>query len=306
MIPGGTNTFTGQTKLNGGVTTITADANLGAIGTGAGVNLNNATLRANATFALNHSARWTNPCIIDLNGVGGTLDITGSNILTVRGPLLDPGRLIKIGSGTVLFCTGGNPYTGPAALNEGVVRSGTITALSFFSDWTLANITGTALDPGGFNQTPGSLAGGGTTGSKVTSSVAGAVALKTGRNFSSSSSSYAGIIRNGSGTVGQTRMGYGTFTLTGANTVNAGFLPVNGSPANGIVTVNSTGPLGGRGHLIAMVTANPGGMVSPGASIATPNTGPMDLSRGGRLKIEFDGSGSRATDILTIGGNFTL
>ena len=71
---------------------------------------------------------------------------------------------------------------------------------------------------------------------------------------------------------GNTRPRNATNTYTGATTVNAGTLLVNGTSASVSHTVANTGTLGGNGS-VGSVTVNTGGTLSPGSSIGTFATG---------------------------------
>ena len=123
--------------------------------------------------------------------------------------------------------------------------------------------TGALLDLDGFDQTIGSLAGAGNVG-------LGSATLTTGND--DTSTIFAGAI---AGTGGLTKIGAGTFTLSGINlysgntNVNGGTLIVNGSIASSsLTTVNAGGTLGGNGT-VGNTTINDGGTLSPGSSIGT-------------------------------------
>src|SRR5690606_35578902 len=102
-----------------------------------------------------------------------------------------------------------NTYTGTTTINGGILTAGVANALGTSTAVTLANTAGAGLDLNNFDQTIGSLAGGGTTGGNVT---LGSGTLTTG---DASSTIYAGTI---SGTCSLVKIGTGTFTLSGANT----------------------------------------------------------------------------------------
>ncbi|NKW10713.1 hypothetical protein HGG76_20710 [Ochrobactrum tritici] len=81
------------------------------MGTG-GLNIaNNATLRLNNSFALNHA--------IELNG-GGTID-TGANNNTLADVVSGTGALTKIGTGK-LSLSGANSYNGGTVINGGILQ----------------------------------------------------------------------------------------------------------------------------------------------------------------------------------------
>lgn len=133
--------------------------------------------------------------------------------------------------------------------------------------------------------TIGSLAGGGNV------FMNGSNALTVGGD--NTSTTFSGVYQNSGGAAALTKTGGGTLTLSGANTytgattVNAGMLAVNGSIASP-VTVNSGGTLGGTGTFNA-VTVNNGGTLGPGLSTGIMNTGNLTLTSGSTLTIEING-----------------
>jgi autotransporter-associated beta strand protein len=145
------------------------------------------------------------------------------------------GALAKAGTGTLML-TGANTYTGGTTVTAGTLQ----------------------------------LGDGGTTGS-----ILGAIALAGGNLVvdRSNTVSLDGAI-SGSGSFNQ--IGTGNTILTAANTytgatsVNAGTLSVNGSIANSNVTVNAGGMLRGNGT-VGNTTINNGGTLLAGA-VGTPGT----------------------------------
>ena len=106
----------------------------------------------------------------------------------------------------------------------------------------MADAAGAILDLNGFNQTIGSLSGGGNTGGSVT---LGTATITTGGN--NASTSFAGVI---SGTGGLVKTGTGTMVLTGSNTytgattISNGTLALVGGSQASPVTVSSGASLG--------------------------------------------------------------
>ena len=104
----------------------------------------------------------------------------------------------------------------------------------------------------------------------------------------------------GGGTGGSlTKIGTGTFTLSGANTytgattVNGGALFVNGSTSSSsAVTVNS-GTLGGNGTMGGAVFVNIGANLAPGptgnGSTGILNTGDLTLHSGSNFSVDLEG-----------------
>ncbi len=158
-------------------------------------------------------------------------------------------------------------------MTAGILRAGAAGAFSPNSAFNVGAL-GT-LNLSGFDQTIGSLAGSG----PVRLSIA---TLTTGND--NTGTTYSGAIQ---GAGGLTKAGTGNFVLsgtsayTGATTVNAGTLSVNGDiSSSSVVTVNSGGTLGGTGTLPSTVI-NSGGTLAPGNSIGTINvSGDLNFNSG--------------------------
>ena len=141
-------------------------------------------------------------------------------------------------------------YSGGTTIISGTLAQGAANALGSTSGALAVN--GGVLDLGGFNLTVGALSG--SAGGVITSGSAGALTLTAS---SAASSTFAGTIQNGSGTVAFTKAGAGTLTLAAANTyggattVSAGTLLVGdagalGSAAGTLVAAGGTLDLGGN------------------------------------------------------------
>jgi polygalacturonase len=119
-----------------------------------------------------------------------------------------------------------------------------------------------------------------------------------------SNTTFAGTISNGTHTVALTKIGGGTFTLTGTNvftggtTVSNGTLLVNGS-MTGTVTVVSSATLGGTGLLRGPVTVN--GTLAPGSSAGTLAIS-NSLIASGILQYEL----GTISDLTVVRSNLTL
>ena len=279
LILSGTNTYTGNNTISGGTLSISADNNLGAapISPTAGQLVFTGT-----TGVLNTSTTFT----LDANrgisfgaGVIGTIDTDNGTTLTYDGVMAGTGSLSKLGTG-MLILSGTNTYTGATNISAGTLQLGTSSErISNSSALTVAS--GATFDMNGLSETVGSLAGAGT----VTSGAPGSVTFTHAGN---GSTTFSGLIENGSGTVALTKAGTGILTLSGTNTytgittLNAGTLSIAADNALG------TAPL----------AATPGHLVLNGGTLATTATFTLDANRG----ISLDNSGGA----LSPGSTFTL
>lgn len=271
----GANSYTGATTVAGGT--------LRAGSAGAFSSASTFTVQGGATLDL----AGLNQTIGSLAGAGtitlgaGTLT-TGANggSTTFSGTIGGTGGLTKTGGGTFTLA-GVSSYSGATTVAEGMLRAGNAGAFSSTSAFTIAG--GAMLGLGGFNQTIGSLAG------------AGAIDLGTGTlttGANGTSTSFSGSI---GGTGGLVKNGAGTFTLTGVNsytgatTVNAGKLVVNGALAS-TVTVNG-GSLGGSGT-VGGIVASAGSTIAPGNSIGTLTVnGNISFAAGSIYQVEVNAAG---------------
>jgi len=269
----GANTYSGGTTVDGG-STLDLTNNAGA-GTG-GI-----TLQAGSTLGLNNVAIT--------NTVGGSgdpnINVTGtSSMPTFTGTALTTFNILGTDNSAttdVLTVTttnasyAGMTNVGGTAAGSSVTLKGGATN-AFGSTSTVSIFTGSVLDLGGYNQAIGSLGGGGT----VTNSGGSAGVLTTGGN--NTSTTFSGVIEDGTNAMALTKTGTGTLTLTGANTysgattISGGTLEVDGSIANTSgVTVNAAGTLSGTG-VIDPATTTIIGKLAPG-NAANP-TGMLTIS----------------------------
>jgi autotransporter-associated beta strand protein len=121
LILAGTNDYTGATYLNGGVTSISSNASLGSVTTGAGVNLNGGTLSATASMALDNAGSAQRNIALGSNG--GTLDVATGQTLIVSGALSGEGNLSKTGAGTLVL-SGTSTQTGTTTVTAGNLQVG--------------------------------------------------------------------------------------------------------------------------------------------------------------------------------------
>jgi len=282
----GINSYGGGTFLNSGTLAVSSDANLGA--PSGGLTFNGGTLQLLAGFTSNRD--------VTLNA-GGIVDTNGNNA-TWAGAVAGAGGLTKIGTG-ILTLSGAGTYLGPTFVNAGTLQAGIVNAFAPGSAYTVAS--GAVLDLNSFNQTIGSLAGGG----NVT---LGSATLSTGND--NTSTNFSGDISGVGG--GLTKIGTGTFTLSGTSTysgttnVVGGTLVADGSIANSAFTVQSGAVLGGPGTIGAL-TAQSGATVAPG--LVTPFTqlnvaGNASFAAGSTFLVNVNGA--NRNDRLQVGGRATL
>ena len=201
---------------------------------------------------------------------------------TYAGNLSGTGTVTKSNTGTVTF-TGNNTYSGATAINGGTLIVGP-TGIGDSSAVTVAS--GATLQLGA-NETIGSLAGAG--------ALTGAFTLTTGGN--NSSTTFSGPVTS----TGITKVGTGTFTLSGTGTsaglvANGGTLALGGAftaPA----TVGNGGTLSilsGGGALTGSVTAAAGSNTIVNGSVTGAVTNAGTLSGTGTVTGAVTNTGTLA------------
>jgi len=350
----GTNlTFGGNSTLKAIDVTVALDANRGiAINGGFTATLD----AAGNTLILNGS-------IVDGTGAGavavndtGTVIFNGSN--TYSG-----GTLVGVGQSAGVARAGSDTAFGTGPVTIGQSGNASTARLEIFNDHTLSNpinfqarnnISVGIESLSGNNALAGtiSLGVGGATyliqsdaGNLTLSGAAGggtAVTVVSGtRNLTlmgSGNGIVSGSIVNGGGTVGITKDGTGTWTLSGADTytgvtnvlngtlqisgaisgsttISGGVLQNTGS-IGGTSTVNG-GTLTGTGTLTGAVTVNSGGTLAPGLGGPgfTPLGNSLTLNPGGHLALDLFGRTSvsqydellvQSGGVITLGGDVQL
>jgi autotransporter-associated beta strand protein len=257
----------------------------------------------------------------------------GGGVLTVGSVLADggAGRGLNMGTsgslaaGTVLL-TGSSTYSGDTVITAGTVRLGVDGGLPSGSGKgnlvfdTPANAA--VLDLNGFDTTVNGLSSGSSATTMVINSATGTTkTLTVGGN--DATSTFGGVLANNAGTGGTlalTKIGTGTFMLTGSNgyngatAVNAGKLLVNGQLGNTAVAVNASGLLGGGGTILGDVTVGSSGTLSPGNSPGVLTVGSLSLVAGSHTLMEITGTSASLYDQivgtgvggLSYGGNLDL
>jgi autotransporter-associated beta strand protein len=316
---GGTGTATGQLTIGGGTCTVTTTTTaINTAATGAGVSVITIT---GGTYTANGNITRTGGTgtVSTLTLNGGTLVATGRNIGSATQPIIfeaqsgtltgltelnGGGAWTKTGAG-LLTVGGANLWSGTTTITAGTLRMATANALPSGTGKGGLTVSGT-LDLAGQSTAVNGLAGAG-----LITSTGGACTLTVGNN--NASSTFDGLIQDGSGTVSLTKTGSGTLTLSGANaytgatTIGAGVLRVTGSTAVGSAVTLSGGTLEGGGTVGGGITVT-SGTISPGAggnTIATLTTGAVTCTASSVLVIDLD-SVAPACDRLSSTGTVVL
>jgi len=247
------NTYTGVTTFGGGtvsVDTIGDGGEAGNIGMASTSRWNHifdgGTLSYTGLTASTDRDFWVlgNGGRIDVTTAGETLTIQGIEIaldgnLTLGGAgdilissaIFSGGGLIKEGAGT-LTLSGANTYNGAATISNGMLVLG---AADVIPDWS-ALVVDSTLDMNGQSETIGSLAGAAT--GMVTNSVAAPVTLTAGGD--GTSTTFSGVIEDGSDTMSFIKDGTGVLTFSGTNAYTG-----TTTISNGALSITNTGALPG-------------------------------------------------------------
>ena len=205
---GGSIIITGNTvSISGAIDTKAAGT---TSGTGGNINIT-ATNGLNLTSSTITANGLTNDGTLTINTNATSITTGGVNNGQTAGVISGGTNIVKTGTGA-FFLNGANTYTGSTTISDGILKIGSATVIPTTSPVILNG----QLDINGFSPTFASLAGT-STSAKLTNSVASSTVTITINQ--TTSTSYSGIIQNGSGTtLGLIKSGAGILTLSGANT----------------------------------------------------------------------------------------
>ena len=233
------------------------------------INFNSGTFVANGTITMPSQISTV------VKAGGANISVANTQTLTLGSPLTDgggSGGLRKLGSGA-LSLTGSNTYTGTTSIAAGSLSIGNALALQNSTLDLAASDTGT-VSAIGQNSTLGGL-----TGSRNLDMLTRTLSI--GNN--GASTTYSGTLSNGA----LTKIGSGTFTLTGANAytgatvIDAGVLQIGSSGTTGSLSTSSAISGSAGAGLVFSRTDNYGGNVANniGGGIGlTLNSGTLALT----------------------------
>ena len=170
-----------------------------------------------------------------------------------------------------LVLSGTNTYAGPTTVSAGTLRAGSTTGFSALSAFSVAS--GATLDLGGFASSIGSLAGSGV----VTNSGTTIAALTTGAD--NTSTTFSGVIQNGTSPTALIKTGTGTLILSGLNTYTGGTTLQSGTLKAGSNSAFGTGDLTIEGGTVDLngFSHSLGNISGPSGTIVT-STGSATLT----------------------------
>jgi len=292
----GSGSYAGNIAMNGGTFTYggSSSQTLSGVISGAG----GVYASGSGTLSLSGANTFTGKTTIN---AGGVLSVSSLNSVSGGSSSSSLGAPTTVANGTIdMTGVGGNGtliYTGSGETTDRVINlaAGANAGLSAVIDQSgsgnlkfTSNLTATGA------QTHTLVLKGSTSG---TGEIAGAIVDNSGTNKTS-------VTKEGTGSWNLT----GNSTYTGATTVSAGTLFVNGSLGNTAVTVNG-GTLGGVatiGTSGASLTVNSGGTLAPGNSPGTlVVNGSTSLNSGSTYAFQYTGGGSTA-DLVDVNGTLTI
>ncbi|MEI7908684.1 MAG: autotransporter-associated beta strand repeat-containing protein [Verrucomicrobiota bacterium] len=306
MLGSNGNSFTGNLNINAGTV-----YGVGNVGSGSTTSAFGAMGNTRSIFVNNTGTTlWLSATTGASNPLGGGGMVASHvPVLVINGGTVMAGRYSAIGA--VTLQNGG--HLSNASLEAGPAYQG----YQFIGDITVA--AGTGSD-GAYIDNNGNAVGApsdhlkpGTTTFTVANITGGGSDLTVSSQLIDGSNDYAGVgalTKAGGGTM----LLSATNTYTGATTVNAGTLLVNGSTGISAVTVNG-GALGGTGIIGGAVTINSGGTLTVGGATGTPGTLTIngDVLLNGNTLLRLDKGGVTSSDriakssgTMVFGGTLTL
>lgn len=256
--------------------------------------------------------------------LGGTVDNNSGAAIVNSGTLiLAKGNTAAVGQAVHAIATGNLTINGGAVQLAGNYDNTTAGTLintppagintSTYGDLIYNNVAinlnlGT-LDMNGRQEAVNQLLNPTGAGGTITNTSSTASKLYIGHQ--NGTSTFAGAINDGVGTVAVEKIGTGSLTLSGASnfsgglTATAGTLVLDGSiSGTGAIAVNGTSTFAGAGSSGGTLTAATGttiqvGAASAGTSAMTLTLGGLNISGGVNLNLDFDAAGTTVDKIAT-------
>ena len=263
------------------------------------------TVNSTNDFTFTGAGKITGAISIEKTNTGALMLLTTNDY---NGVLTIDAGTIQVGNGVA-----------SGALGSGSVEDNGILRMQQPSSSTLSNIisgTGILVQAGTATLTlnGSNTFSGGTLISAGTLQIGNGGAFGSGKVtnnaalvFNSSGNSTVSAVISGSGSLALS--GAGTVTLTasntysGATTISAGTLLLNGTNGTSAITVNSGGTLSGKGKIGGAVTINSGGILSPGSTVGTLTIASNLTANAGTILNFAIGTTS---DKVVVGGNLNL
>ena len=212
-----TNTYSGQNNINGGVLSVSASANLGDASSTNTIAMAGGTLQSTGTFDAGTSRT------VALGTGGGTVDVTGTNALTLSGTISGSTSLAKTGSGALILTANNNGYSGNVTVSGGKLEVDNTPSLSTDSGTGSGTVTVSA----------GRITGSGTISSTILNSgavLAPGVGADTALNNSNQTLTFTSVAGNAGSKI---ELGITAPTVQAAGVYNLGYY---GDPAHGEAT----------------------------------------------------------------------
>ncbi len=290
------NSYSGNTTLNGGTLSISADTNLGTapgVATPGKLAFNGGTLKNTANFTLDANRG------IALNASGGTIEVDTGATVTYNGIMAGTGAFTKTGNGTLIL-GGINTYTGNTTINAGTVSIINSTGLSAATNISVAagtldlNFNAAILA----NTNPITLNGSNAltlSGANIT--VNNPLTLSGNTSISGAGS---GVMIFGGAISGASNL---TFALT-----NAGLsLPTTTLTSGASLTVSTGGPITQTSVLVIPGTASFSAGANPITLIQNNNiNGAVSLNNTGANDVVLVNSGDLVLGTSNVGRNLNL
>ena len=235
----GINTYTGQTTVNVGGLTLSGGSAIADTAAVVLANTSGGVLTLSSSEAIGSlSGGGTTGGNVALGA--NTLATGNASSTTFAGVIGGTGSLVKFGTGTFTL-TGTNTYSGNTTINAGTLAIGASNVLPDGAGYGDVTVHGTLAFAGDFSETINGLSG---LGFVNKTSGTGLSTLTVGND--NDTSAFDGTIQNTTGTVGLTKVGTGTLTLSSENTysgatnINAGVLKLS-APATPAILSSAVG-----------------------------------------------------------------